>query len=181
MRPVSATWCGAALVFLASCALIVDLPEGRDPATSAGGGASGSGGTAGTAGSAGSAPDAAAGSSGCVVACDCDGDLVENETCGGKDCADDDADVKPGQSTYMLKPSKNAKIGFDFDCSGSADREHTQAVKCLGLALTSCDTVTQGFLEALPECGQVGEWGTCKKGTLTCEKDVLQSKTMACK
>ncbi len=175
MRRVLSTGAGATLALLAGCALLVDLPEGRDPG--ANGGSAGSDADAAPGGGAG----AGGSDAGCKLPCDCDGDGVESETCGGKDCADDDADVKPGQSTYMLKPSDNPKIGFDFDCSGSADREHTTPVKCLGLALTSCDTVTQGFLEALPECGQAGDWGTCKKGTVTCEKDVLQSKTMACK
>lgn len=168
MRLMSALSRGVALACVAGCALVVDLPEGRDEA---GGGSAGSGSSAGSGGS----------DAGCQLPCDCDGDGVESETCGAKDCADDDANVKPGQSTYMLSPSKNPKIGFDFDCSGSADREHTVALKCLGLALASCDTVSQGFLEALPGCGEAGDWGSCKKGVVTCELDVLQSKTMACK
>ncbi len=166
----SSKW--AVFAFVASapaCALIIDLPEGHDK--SAAGGAGGSSG------------DSAAGGGGgvCKTPCDCDEDGVKSVACAGTDCADDDANVKPGQIIHFIDASSNPSIGFDFDCSGAAEREHDTPVKCLGLALVACDTKTQGFLETLPPCGQSGDWGTCKKGTVACEKDVVQSKPMACK
>ncbi|MBK7585802.1 MAG: hypothetical protein IPI67_37150 [Myxococcales bacterium] len=100
-----------ALLGIQGCALLVDLPEGSDSVNT--GGAASGGAASGGAASGGSAGTSA----GCKVACDCDDDGAKSESCAGTDCADDDPEVHPGQSAYMLTPSKNPKIGFDFDCS----------------------------------------------------------------
>jgi hypothetical protein len=55
----------------------------------------------------------------CAAAgCDADGDGAarDDAQCGGDDCDDSDARVKPGQTAFFDTP--RASGGFDFDCDG---------------------------------------------------------------
>jgi hypothetical protein len=203
-----AAWPGFLLGALAAvgCGLVVgDLPEPRTEGASSGGsagtggaGAGGAGaaagagatggGSAGAAGQAGGSAGASGGQAGTggtaggpsCDPCDCDDDGSLALACGGDDCDDHDPRVHPGQSGWFDKPADNPAIGFDYDCSGQDEREHTQAVQCGALSLANCGTV-QGFLDSLPACGEAGTWGACKTNVLACEKDPISQKVMRCR
>lgn len=180
--------------------VIGELPEPaeRGSAGSSGGsaGSGGAGGTSATGGSAGSSGGAGggAGASGATGdagtnggsgggggnCCDCDGDQVESQTCGGTDCDDDDSRVKPGQTLYFGVPS--ATVGWDYDCSGEIEVENETITQCglLGLGAV-CTNQPQGWLAAVPPpCGDTGRWGKCRLG-LVCSDDVIDAnKIMNC-
>jgi hypothetical protein len=118
---------------------------------------------------------------GCLKHCDCDDDGAMTEgACGGDDCDDEDPLVFPGQTKFFSVRAKNDQIGFDYDCSGVIERPAAQSTKlnCKGLELFDCEE-GQGFFDALPSCGNTGEWGSCEKDTLSCEDDVIDEAAVA--
>jgi hypothetical protein len=120
----------------------------------------------------------AAGTGNSVDPCDVDGDEhLAKGKCGGDDCDDTDDRVWPGQPDYFAE--RQANVGFDYDCSGEPELEETKAVACAGLV--SCPSGT-GFLESLPACGEVGDYGTCKSAGLGCEGQVIDNQhVMRCR
>lgn len=110
---------------------------------------------------AGEQPDAAGGLAGSrgdggFDPCDRDGDGEPNEGCGGEDCDDDDRRVHPGQEEFFDQESET--VDFDYNCSGDIEREYPTPLTC---SIESCDLTRQGFLDALPMCGEQGNWGQC--------------------
>ncbi len=103
--------------------------------------------------------------------------------CGGDDCDDHDPLVYPEEDIYYAAASKNPAVGFDYDCSGVADRNPKLdvVVNCNSLALPCPSTI--GFLGTVaPACGKPGDWGTCKPNGLVCANDVIEKdKVMTCK
>lgn len=92
--------------------------------------------------------------------CDVDGDGATSEACGGDDCDDQDADVHPGQERYFTEASE--RRGFDYDCDGVISRPPSEVQLSCALELAQCDTELQGFFgDALPPCGELGDWGGC--------------------
>ena len=181
-------------LFALACSLVVgELP----PAEPEGGplaGKSGRGGTSAIAGGGhggtpqpdeGGAPAATAGSvspsAGTSSAeCDADGDKHAAEgACGGDDCDDNDADVFAGQTKYFDKPRANGD--YDYNCKDGPQREYTEPVVCSGLVVGACPTQI-GFLGSLPECGQMGPWGTCSKKSMIepCVEAPVTPRTMRC-
>lgn len=112
--------------------------------------------------------------------CDRDGDGELNEDCGGNDCDDDDDAVFPGQERYFGEAT--AKDSFDYDCTGSAEREYPQRLDCSAEPL--CDMTKQGFMnDPLPLCGQQGLWGHCVEQQLPgllCEAQADTMQRVAC-
>jgi hypothetical protein len=176
---------------VAGCSLAVgDLPEPTAQAGAAGnpiddsdsGSAAGSTNAAGAGGN--NTPDASetqtTADSG-VDPCDRDSDGKTSEDCGGADCDDDDDNVFPGQERYFTEPT--AKQGFDYDCSGGAEREYPQPLDCTVGPL--CDSTKQGFIDPLPLCGQQGEWGQCMEQQLAgglplCDEQANEMRRAAC-
>jgi hypothetical protein len=116
--------------------------------------------------------------------CDCDNDHFDAEgMCGGKDCDDHDRLVYPGEPIYYGVPAQNPAIGFDYDCSGTADPNPLldKTVNCGVLALP-CTAATGYLAQVPPACGASAPWGTCKQQGITCVNDVIeQAKIMTCK
>ncbi len=112
--------------------------------------------------------------------CDCDDDGYVAEACEGDDCDDDDGRVHPGQQKYFETASPT--VGFDFDCSTKTERDPALNVmlQCTGLSLLACEQAAQGFLGAVPACGEAGDWGTCRANGLACEPDVYEQRRMRC-
>lgn len=180
-------------LLLASCSLVVGelpepLPEGGPGAGAAGAGGT-TGGTLARAGE-GSVGDGGghtapagegSGTSGNAASCDADQDdhLAEGK-CGGDDCDDNDANVQPDQSDYF--DESQPRVDYDYDCSGAPDREQSAPIVCMGLTLIECPTEQTGFLGTLPACGEVGNWGTCVKGSALdpCVEDVVTTPRMRC-
>lgn len=152
-------------------------------ASSGGTGAGASGGAPTGGSSSGGASGGSGGSGSCVTPCDCDGDgyLSDSMACGGNDCDDEDNRVHPGQTQYFTERSLNDRVGFDYDCSGTLERDPLQgstALSCLDLDLLACENV-QGFQAPLPACGQPGSWAECKGVLLVCSASVLDTNVIA--
>jgi hypothetical protein len=92
-------------------------------------------------------------------------DAQTRESCGapegawaprGGDCADGDARVHPGQSSFYGDPYKNqaGADSFDFDCSGKEEGNPAQT-----LAPSRCKFLT------FPSCGGAGYVATSRSGT----------------
>jgi hypothetical protein len=87
---------------------------------------------------------------------------------------------------YHADANPNPAVGFDWDCSGKADRNPAldKIVSCAGLAVP-CPTAIGYLATTPPACGSAGAWGTCKQAPapgLTCVNDVMEtSKVMTCK
>jgi hypothetical protein len=128
------------------------------------------------------APGGEGGGAGSPASCDADHDehLAEGQ-CGGGDCDDNDANVSPAQSDYFDEPQP--RVDFDYDCSGAPEREQTEPIVCMGLALVDCPTDKTGFLGTLPACGEIGNWGKCVQGSALepCIEDVVTTPRMRCR
>jgi hypothetical protein len=113
--------------------------------------------------------------------CDCDDDGYLAEACQGDDCGDNDGRVHPGQEKYFDTASPT--VGFDYDCSTKTERDPALnvAVQCAGLSVIACEQVSQGFIGAVPACGVLGDWGTCRTQGLACEPDVYEQRRMRCR
>jgi hypothetical protein len=148
------------------------------PAEASPGGQAGQPGTGGTstAGSGGTQET----DGGCKTTCDCDGDGVESETCGGTDCDDHDSDVKPGQTKYFEDPMPGS-TSFDYNCDGKIETDPSEPLlSCASLAGIGCPT-DQGFIDPeLPSCGNTGNWGECQKGPVGCKATKLETLKMRC-
>jgi hypothetical protein len=103
---------------------------------------------------------------------------VPAERCGGNDCADDDANVKPGQTSWFPTMSPSAAgIGFDYNCTRQIEHEYSQ-INC-GL-LTNCSPTDVGFIENVP-CGGTGTLTTCvKMAGLLCGNGPTSQAIMRC-
>ena len=134
--------------------------DGGNNATAASGGESGRNGSNG---------DGGDGGKGCPCDCDKDGTLNDDPGChaggGPADCDDDDPDVHPGQKSWLMAPNPN--VGFDYDCSDTIEQRHTEVLTCPAI-LAQCDETKQGFIGAVPECGDTGTWGYCHSNGLIC-------------
>ena len=115
--------------------------------------------------------------------CDCDGDGVQGDRCGGPDCDDDDEDVFPGQEKYFTDPS--SRWGFDYDCDGDAEPKYAEPLDC-SIANTVCDTSIEGFFatitmpDVVPGCSQTGPFGSCVKELGMCQRGEESMETQAC-
>jgi hypothetical protein len=128
-------------------------------------------------------PDAghSAGASAGEANCDADHDqhLAEGK-CGGDDCDDSDANVFTGQAEYF--DERQARVDYDYDCSGAPEQEQLEPIVCPGVPVGACPTTQMGFLQTLPPCGEPGVWGTCEKRELLCdEKPVDVGRIMRCR
>ncbi len=129
--------------------------------------------------------------SGCTEPCECqsgactnffqdsDGDgygnpAVQAEFCGtspptgfvtnSADCCDTDARARPGQATYYSTP-RNGCGGFDFNCDGTSQRQHTTPSSCPSSSSPCGTTIcigAQGWGGAVPPCGSTGVWRICQ-------------------
>lgn len=112
----------------------------------------------------------------CASECDCDGDGYESIACGGDDCDDQDARVHPGQTEYFAEPSENPEVGFDYDCSGTLERDpNHKKVSCGVLDLLLCKD-NEGFKNDPPPCGESGAWGRCVPDALNLTCSYLASE-----
>jgi hypothetical protein len=92
------------------------------------------------------------------------------------DCDDGNADVFPGQTAWFDAPKDVA--GFDYDCNGRLDKRWTIVASCS--TSPSC-AVTEGWLDAVPECGFVGEWVvSCASSGATCTPATATRRTQEC-
>ncbi|WP_437730894.1 hypothetical protein [Sorangium sp. So ce1335] len=125
-----------------------------------GGGAAGTGGDGGAASSSASASSTASGSGGGgPVDCDVDRDGYRSVACdGGNDCNDEHPDVHPNQPSTFYGTPISPGGGFDYDCSGTDEREF-QAVQCSNV-LPLCAAKTNVFQVDVP-CGGRASFGNC--------------------
>ncbi len=170
------------------CELVLgDLP----PLSQPDGGSSGTGGahpatSSSTSSSTTSSTSSTSSGTGTVDAdcCDCDGDGFEAVACGAKDCDDHDPLVYPGEPVYYAMPASNPAVGFDWDCSGTIERDPTLdvTVTCPSLTLSTCPTTTGYLATVPPACGVAGAWGTCTQQGTTCVNNVVDpARVMTCK
>jgi hypothetical protein len=75
----------------------------------------------------------------------------------GGDCCDQDANVRPGQTTYFsIRSQCNS---FDYDCNNFASQQYTDYGTCK-MELVTCNVSKAGWSGALPNCGETGNWLT---------------------
>lgn len=184
-RPAATRWLLlAAILVLSGCELFVgELPEPVDTDDAGSHGTGGQSGAGGAAGQTGGAAATGGGAGACSAPCDCDGDGVEAKACGGADCDDGDDKVYLNEAVYFPTASGNAAIGFDYDCNGRLDRDPSldKIADCSVFTALTCDTTVQGYFGSVPECGREGAWGTCKRGTVSCDPDSRGTRVMQCK
>ncbi len=74
------------------------------------------------------------------------------------DCADEDRDAKPGQTTYFVDPISGPRAGttrpYDYNCDGAELQQYTTLAACL-------DATTAGWATAVPACGVSSPWDDC--------------------
>lgn len=88
----------------------------------------------------------------------------------GGDCCDQDADVRPNQTTYFSIRSKCNS--FDYDCNNFASKQDPDGGTCK-MELVTCNVSKAGWSGVIPNCGETGDWlidcsynfGVCDKTT----------------
>lgn len=155
------------------------------------GGLSGSGGVAASGGAAGTTSttttdsSSSTGTGGCPTCdSDCDGHDSNIAACGGDDCDDKDELVYKDEPYFYTTASKTK--GFDYDCSGSLERDPLldKKLPCPhALACAAAEIGPEGYQGGPPPCGMTGVWGTCKtENGLNCVVDVKDpARPMPCK
>jgi hypothetical protein len=98
------------------------------------------------------------------------------------DCNDSDPRVFPGQTKFFDKPYELDGGGksFDYDCDGKNEKEAEMTGACLGAASPEgevCVCSPGWTTDAVPECGDDGEWST----TTTCGPTTSIKKTQGCR
>ena len=68
------------------------------------------------------------------------------------DCADNDANVFPGQGRWFQ--SVSASGSYDYDC----DKEETQEIIVSGSCRDSCGAANEGWADRIPACGESAAW-----------------------
>lgn len=73
------------------------------------------------------------------------------------------AQVHPGQTSYFTSRycTSTGNCSFDYDCSGTEDRERTEVVDCGLLAPLLCAT-SRGWTDSVPACGVRASFATCQ-------------------
>jgi hypothetical protein len=94
---------------------------------------------------------------------------------GQLDCCDSDANAKPGQTSYFT--TTNACGSWDYNCSGAVEKQYPSLGDATGCHET-CDTITEGWVSSVPDCGQTGSWYYACDTKLCIGK--TQSMTQAC-
>jgi len=175
---------GVALLFLISAAC---SPADRQFGT---GGAGGGGGASSASSSASassstsasssatSSSSAGAGGSGGAGCSDADMDGFTSIACGGKDCADNDVLVYPGELKWYTTPSNGTK-SFDYNCDGIEEIQFTGILKC---TLPNCDTNSKNWASITPpNCGVTVDYGACQIMGFMCVPVVLGKRVQGCR
>jgi len=84
----------------------------------------------------------------------------------GGDCDDVDPAAHPGQSSFFTRTTKGT-TGFDFNCNKIEEKEVAHLVSC---TLKGGGCVGDGWVQAVPACGQQGTFGHCTRaaGHVSC-------------
>lgn len=106
-------------------------------------------------------------------ACCVDGDK-DGSSC--DDCDDADKNAFPGQTSYFAVPRVGG--GYDFNCSGTPEREFPNLVACVG-AGGNCGG--DGWVGSVPACGQAGQFATCLKDAGNCVQQTATTQTQTCR
>lgn len=96
------------------------------------------------------------------------------------DCADRDPDAYPGQTAWFTQPVHES-LPYDFDCDGLQTPEYGPYT-CERIGSTSSCTVTEGFLDPMPACGEQGIFSaTCLIDLDTCIEAFESVETLRCR
>ena len=97
--------------------------------------------------------------------------------CGELDCNDGNPNVFPGQVGAFTVP--DAVMGFDYNCDGVEQKLVQEDVggPCEA-GLFSCNGT--GWVDAEPDCGQVGVWHRCEAGLFSCREEERVEVLMPC-
>jgi hypothetical protein len=95
----------------------------------------------------------------------------------GTDCDDADKRTHPGQQQFFGDKPSEGTHAWDFDCDTKELQETPTTVACVSAGGGSC--VGEGWVGAIPACGQPGEFATCKKGN--CSQEPSRTKVQACR
>lgn len=119
-----------------------------------------------------------------VVNCDEDGDRFAKTggVCGGFDCDDQNANVRPNQAfaTFPPLPGSGPGKGGDWNCNGKVEYELRVGVddRCPLLAF-GCGYA--GFVDNNPKCGSDARFVACTKAGFGCSRTVDVMRVVGCR
>lgn len=116
------------------------------------------------------------------LACTCPKNTTTRNPALSVDCNDEDPRVHPGDVAFQVDPycvpgTGCATKSFDYDCSGTEDKQFT-------MAFSSCTTGCGGAgwsTSTIPACGESGDWTFCKSELIGCSKDSSGGKKQGCR
>ena len=99
-----------------------------------------------------------------LTRCDGGGQWTTLDPALGSDCNDSNATVRPRQS-FQSSPILTAPeaTDFDYNCDGAEERERTAMENCVFPCAGG-----DGFVGAVPACGETGIWAVCQRSSFTC-------------
>lgn len=94
----------------------------------------------------------------------------------GDDCYDQNFFARPGQTAFFTTDRGDGS--FDYDCNSTNERRATTLQVYCNCSGGSC-SINQGWIGAVPDCGESGAWATGPLGG-TCEP-VRELRGQACR
>lgn len=126
-------------------------------------------------------PDAAGPDAMACVDTDGDGFLQPNfpgAICEPVDCDDEDEDVYPGQTGAFTAPKSSGD--YDYNCDGVDEKlsDTQRGEGCHEDIFGPC--LGTGWLDAVPDCGQLGTWHRCEDSLFGCDEAERIDAVMPC-
>lgn len=126
-------------------------------------------------------PDAAPPDALSCVDTDGDGFLQSNvpgAICDPVDCDDNDEDVYPGQTGAFTVPKSSGD--YDYNCDGIDEKlsDTQRGEGCHEDIFGPC--LGTGWLDFVPECGQLGTWHRCEDTFFGCDEAERIDAVMPC-
>lgn len=123
--------------------------------------------------------DGYAKSEGSVLACTCPSGYTSTApTSGTVDCNDENPNVHPGVTTYSdtpycVPPGCSTK-SFDYDCSGTEERQDTVVFTSCSSFLSGCSGA--GWVGTVAGCGASADYKSCSTGVAVCSTSTASKK-----
>lgn len=114
-----------------------------------------------------------------TLACACPKNTTSRSPSSTIDCNDEDPRVHPGDVAYQVDPycvpgTSCSDKSFDYDCSGTEERQDTVVFTSCSSFLSGCSGA--GWVGSVAGCGVSADFSSCSTGVATCNTSTASKK-----